>query len=493
MSDTSDTSNILSSSSSDINNKVYITQIENEFINFLVHKKLIKLGEKHFKELNFKIKIDNFFYNEWFVAVQCVYWARLEEMDNHPDFFIGLSYNGYNPVSKWEFQNVLRANIMKCMAKIIDHFETELLEKTEYGNIKELKNKYKLEKLIEKFADIINNKHQLIDKINETDNKIFYLKNKHIIYKNYEFKIDDRMQFLIDNHSIQKVLRMLLRYSGLGIDAMQCSLPYELYQYFYHKYNVRGEGFSSPLNSKLIEFNNTKICTAFKDTDHHFGSLGRFSKEKLINNSDFNWTVNPPYVQSIIRHSFNEIISAINTIERDDFLVIYLIPKAPEDDDFYYETIKPHKYIQKYIEPAVGDHYMNCNGTLVHMKGTVNAMFFISKSKKYKNIDEEKLMSIWNDPNNDPTKGQSNFTKLVNVDVNKLDLSNYETELDNTDKIPIATDLPKSIRQYIDEKAKKYSFEKQKGGKKTIYKRKYYKYELKYDKLMFSKINKYRS
>lgn len=449
-----------------------VSELQHEFINLLVHDQLIKLGKTHFSKLG--MPIDTFFYKEWFVTIQCLYWSRLEELEKNPQYFEGNTFDGYNPINKWEHRNVLKSNIMPCIAKIINYLDKKRGIQREEGNLKKLGEEFKINELLDRYTDIVNNKYELASKVYESDNNIFYLENEYIIYKNYKFKIDERIQHLINKCNVKIVLRMLLRYVGLGIDAMHCSLPYEVYKYFYNTYDVRGEGYSSPLNSKLIEFGDTKICTAFADTDKCFGSIGRFSKEKLIENSGFNWTVNPPYVMSIVQYSFNEICAAIDKIDRDDFLVIYLIPRAKEDDRFYHDRIKQHEYVQKCIEPAVGTHYMNCNGTLVHMVGTVNAMFFMSKNKKYKDINETELMMIWNDSNNDPTKGQSDFTKPEKA--KDVDLIDYQVIVDDTAKIKIKTDLPKSIREHINKEVEERK-NKQEGG--NVYK---YKYKYKYEK-----------
>lgn len=234
-----------------------VSQIEYEFINFMVHQELLKLGKNHFKDLG--IKLDNTFYKEWFVCIQCLYWYRIDEIDKHPEFFQGSTFDGYNSINTWEHREVLRKNIMTCIAKLINYLD----KGKERENLKELVKEYKIIELLDKYTDIINNKYRFIESIRQTSKDIFYHENKHIVYKNYIFDIDKRIQHLIDKTTVDKVLRMLLRYSGLGIDAMHCSLPYEVYEYFYKKFNVRGEGYSSPLNSKLIEFKDTKICTAF--------------------------------------------------------------------------------------------------------------------------------------------------------------------------------------------------------------------------------------
>jgi hypothetical protein len=433
---------------------ILVTEIEYEYINFLIYKKLIDLGEEYMKNNNdLKIK------KQWKTTIQCFYWMRIDELEKNPQYNkLGLC-DGYHPISRWEYTNIIKKNSLSCLSYFM-----ELLD------IK--KNNEFFRTITEKYTDIINNKHVEIKTIRKSD-KYIYVNNDEIIYKQYRYELDDRIRFLINKTSIQKVLRMLLRYSGLGIDGSHCALPSELYKYFYDNYNVRGEGYSSPLNSKLIEYEDTKICTAFYDTDKIFGSVGRFSRKVLIENNDHNWTVNPPYIENIIEFSFREIVAAMEEIQNDDFLVIYLILKR--DNDLYNEICN-YKYVQSYFEPEIGKHYMNCNGKLVYMKNnTVNSMFFISKNTKYKNVDFDKIMKIWNDKNNNPKLNQSFFEYPKELS-GCNDLSQHIKFDDDEKIIPMRTNLPKSIRQFMNEESKQYKKSAQYGGKKYDIYNKYMKY-----------------
>lgn len=433
---------------------ILVTEIEYEYINFLTYEKLIDLGDEYMKNVNdLRIK------KQWKTTMQCFYWMRINEFEKNPQYNkLGL-YDGYHPISRWEYTNIIKKNSLPCLSYFM-----ELLD------IKKDNDFFRT--ITEKYTDIINNKHAEI-KIIRKDDKYVYMNNDEIIYKQYKFELDDRIQFLINKTSVQKVLRMLLRYSGLGIDGSHCALPSELYKYFYDKFDVRGEGYSSPLNSKLIEYKDTKICTAFYDTDKIFGSAGRFSKKVLIENSNHNWTVNPPYIENIIEFSFREIVAAMEEIKNDDFLVIYLILKR--DNDLYNEICN-YKYVQSYFEPEIGKHYMNCNGRLVYMKNnTVNSMFFISKNTKYKNIDLSEITKIWNDKNNNPKLNQSFFEypkKLSGCN----DLSQHVKFDDEERIIPIQINLPKSIRQFMEEESEQYKKAIQNGGKINNTYRKYIKY-----------------
>ena len=59
--------------------------------------------------------------------------------------------------------------------------------------------------------------------------------------------------------------------------------------------------------------------------------------------------------------------------------------------------LKNSKYLVKLIEPPEGKHYMNCNGKIVHMRGVVNSMFFLSKDKNVVTDEQiEGLLKSWN-------------------------------------------------------------------------------------------------
>jgi hypothetical protein len=470
-------SNISSSiSSTPTKNEILVSEIQYEYINYLTKINLITIGKIYFSKQN-KNKREKMI-KQWEVALQCLSWIRLDDMDKHPEYKKTNLVDCYQPISIWEHTHLIEKNMASCYPAIF----------------KDYQNNPDLSKLVDMYTDTINNKYiystqvHNTDKvqINEYDNKIYVdNKNNNIMYKHLIFPIDDRIKMLIRKTSVREVLRMLLRYSCIGIDGSHCSLPFEIYEYLYNNFNVKGEGFSSPLNSKLLEFDDTKMCTAFEDTDACFKSLGRFNKQVLVSNSNINWAINPPYLQTIIEFTFKEIIRALDEIERDDFLIILIIPQWNHVK--IYNDIIYHKYTQRYIEPKLGKHYMNCNGKLVHMKNTINTMIFISKNQKYKDVDLTDLMNIWGSPNNDPKLGQSKFIgPIFNDNINASTSTSTSTGTgtgtgtgtntiyeDEKKYISIKTDLPISIRKSINDKIEKYK--KQNGGQ-IFYSNKYKKY-----------------
>lgn len=237
------------------------------------------------------------------------------------------------------------------------------------------------------------------------------VENDNVIYRNIIIPCenDDRLKYLLRVAGKDKFMLIMLRYLSFGLTSHHCSLPSNIYKYCYDEFGIRGEGFSSPLNSKLIEYSDTHICTLFGDVDKYVGSKGSFSTSTLIKYQNVNWLVNPPYMEELMYMTYVKIMKAFEKITNPDFLVIMLIPQWKTNKT--YIKLSNCKYLIKSLEPEIGKHYMNCNGKMVYMKDPVNSMFFLSKSKKY--IDESKfnrLLELWN------TKDETNLqqSKFVN-------------------------------------------------------------------------------
>lgn len=254
-------------------------------------------------------------------------------------------------------------------------------------------------------------KKKTIDVNKYVVNDTVILTQNHIVYDKIKIPLDNRIRFLINKTNKHVVLRMLLRYIGYGINGQHCAVPTNLYRYFYEKLGIRGEGFGSPLNSKLIEMEGTMFCTLFEDTDKPFGSKGRFKASTIIKNDNVNWTVNPPYFESILEIVYKKIKKIFRLSKNKDLLLLMLIPKWVTNKSYIKFT--QSKYLVGLLEPDVGKHYMNCNGNIVQMQGVINSLFFFSKNKNIvtqKHFDE--ILKIWNTYEED-NNNQSKFTTPI--------------------------------------------------------------------------------
>jgi len=146
-----------------------------------------------------------------------------------------------------------------------------------------------------------------------------------------------------------------------------------VYDYFYEKLNIKGEGFSSPFNSKLIEKNDTVICSMFRDTDKYFKSKGQFHNDVILKNQTFNWTLNPPYYYKIIKRCIGTIIYTLSSenLHNKKLIILFVIPMTKI---IRLEKLLYNKYLLGYISNkhiVVGNdtydnpypkQYFICNG-----------------------------------------------------------------------------------------------------------------------------------
>jgi hypothetical protein len=302
-------------------------------------------------------------------------------------------YHGYNPIEDDE------------MGMINDFFTAKKEYMKNKGDINEVYDK--IDQMKDFFIDTINNKKKIFANMYTDNNNSIQVTDEFIKYKKVKIPLDDRLRFLLNKMGTKRFVRMILRYVGYGINGQHCSIPTNVYEYMYNAFGVHGEGFSSPLNSKLLELPDTVFCTLFKDTDKYIGSQGPFSHKALVKNSDKNWTVNPPYMTNVMYMVYKEVMKAFKKIKRHDFLVIVLIPKWT--DDRAYIKFTKCKYLVKLVEPQEGKHYMNCNGRSVYMNGVINSAFFLCRNSNVVTDDKiNKLLELWN-INVDSTINQSSF------------------------------------------------------------------------------------
>ncbi len=363
-------------------------KLSEEYINWLIRNKLLKVIYIN-KELRKKTEKNIETWKRWdFVINEFIFLRTMDSFDKYKE------HNGYHIMTK--------EDIEKYRIFIADNIINYVLKKNVGLQLDP-------ERLIKIIAYLINMKFKIIKLSN--NNKIDYDDN-YIQYRDIKIKLDDRLRQLIKLGGVENCLIMLLRYMGLGINGHHCAIPINTYEYLYNTFNIRREGYASPLNSKLLKWNDTKFCSLFYDTDKYFGSMGPFNWKTVVKYQDKNWTVNPPYIESIMDVMYDNVIKAFNEITNPDFLLMILIPKW--ESNIVYSNLATNKSgLVIYIyEPLENEHYMNCNGHVIKMKGVQNCMFFLSKNKNL-NIENkmDELKKIWNTYEDTGSTYQSNFVK----------------------------------------------------------------------------------
>jgi hypothetical protein len=363
-------------------------QINEEYINYKIKSKLSKVIFFD-KEIRKKTDKNKEIWKRWdFVINEFIFLRTMQSIKEHE------TYNGYHKISEKDFNKFhifIQNNITNYVLK------------------KNIGMTLDVSRVLKIMTYLINNKFTII-KLSGSD-EVFETENA-IRYRELEIPLDERLRYLLKLGGKYNFMIMILRYLGLGINGHHCAIPINVYEYFYNEFNIRVEGYASPLNSKLLKWQDTNYCSLFGDIDRKFRSIGPFNWKKIVKHQDKNFTVNPPYIESIMDVMYKNVLKAFSLITRHDFMLIILIPQW-EDNEVYSKLKTNHSGLVVYTyEPLEGEHYMDCNGQVNKMRGVRNCMFFLSKSKNL-NLESkiDKLKLIWNTYVESDSRNQSAFTR----------------------------------------------------------------------------------
>lgn len=204
-----------------------------------------------------------------------------------------------------------------------------------------------------------NNIPETILKYNTTDNTITYL--------DVQVKVNQTVLEVLIKFKQKYVIQMIIRYSTMLLQGQQWGIPFEQYNYLYKKYNLRFEGFASPLNSRLMGKKDAHFCSLFYDTDKYFGSIGSFFKVDMINPVNNNtkyssivWLICPPYIDKILTYSAEKVLESIEIAKKNkiEMIIFFIMPGWDTSESYlmlhksknkkFEEKLKPHKYFYEY-------------------------------------------------------------------------------------------------------------------------------------------------
>ena len=160
-------------------------------------------------------------------------------------------------------------------------------------------------KIINEFFQ--NRKDETIMKYGQVGNEFycndFKLKMDNVRQNKLIEKLDKKN---LSKYWVVLIMIVIFRYESILAGSQNWNIPFNWYNFIYRKYNVKFEGFASPLNSQLIlSGDDTYFCSLFIDTDGVFGSFGNLFDFDIKKYSDehegkISVALNPPYIESIM-------------------------------------------------------------------------------------------------------------------------------------------------------------------------------------------------
>jgi len=188
--------------------------------------------------------------------------------------------------------------------------------------------------------------------------------------------------------------KMILRYKANLIGSQQWGIPSDVYDHLYSKFGARYEAFASPLNSRFLGKDGGYFCSLFPDTDEIFGSLGSFFNVDMLmsgKNKRIVWSVNPPFVESIMEDTFRKIFKAIeHAKEMNIELIVFGVMPAWYDCRAFL-NLKSF-YGLKYLEILKkGEYFYEADKQIV---ARFESVAYVIDSKPHDEIDPEYQMAF---------------------------------------------------------------------------------------------------
>lgn len=165
---------------------------------------------------------------------------------------------------------------------------------------------------------------------------------------------------------------MCVRYSCILQRGQQWTNSLDLYKVLLNRYNLDIEGFSSPLNSQLLQIkSDAQICTLFQDTDSIFGSAGSFFNQSYLGK---NVAAFLPYVESIFDDVLELVLKQCEEAESTGQPIRFFIGTAAWNDTKIVTTLNNYKHTKTIIATQPYAH---------HFLDTKSDEIIISSFKNY--------------------------------------------------------------------------------------------------------------
>lgn len=207
--------------------------------------------------------------------------------------------------------------------------------------------------------------------------------NDQLILNDLQISMTERMNLLHDRlikllsdyHKNTNLTDQLLAWLWIANDSLmpggqQWGITWNIAEYL-HQYNF-GEGFCSPFNSRMFDFQTEPIFHSLMDVDAILGSRGSVLNAKL-HQGKMNWFLNPPYIEKILIQTVELIIRSCR--HKKGKIYTMMMPLWKDSQAFI--SAKSCKYLKKLMIFEAGQFvYQDSNKQFIQ-PGKSGMVFFI--------------------------------------------------------------------------------------------------------------------
>jgi len=300
----------------------------------------------------------------------------------HSQHIVDVLRSKYSGHDYYEAKNIIERYILSILNGIDDSKDKMIKEFKEKGL---------------KFYPEIFEQPNISKKENLSD---FEVVNGELVIGGFKTPITERMKYLCNKYGLYSTGIVYLKYDSILSGSQHWGIPWKTADVLY-KYGFVNEGFSSPINSRLIDLPNGKYCSVFPDTDPD--SLGSFFDIDLTDYPG-NWSINPPMIETIIDKMVNKVLTSLMLHSGK----AYFISMSNWSDMKAYKSLQSSQHLKKMQMLYRGTYYYQDQNKDV-IKANFNSVYFVLADDYHTGFTNEfydelyKSWSILADTNDRPS------------------------------------------------------------------------------------------
>lgn len=225
--------------------------------------------------------------------------------------------------------------------------------------------------------------HRIIHKHFENLTKTYppskpYMKGNVVGYKKFKFVLEPERIEVLKKYPLNDVVGMIIRYACILQTGHQWALPSKWYSRVIKLFDASIEGFSSPLNSRIMLFKpEGKFCSVFPDTDNIFGSIGNIFDMTPDMIKDKTIIANPPYIIEIMNNFINQVNDWLDKVPARFISCVV----AWEDAEYYNVAMNsPYLKYTECLEKQKHFYETSAKGKKKIIKSNFNSRIFVFSS-----------------------------------------------------------------------------------------------------------------